>query len=175
MPNPITDRMEKMSEAYVAAICAANGYTFSIPPSDYDGVDCIVNCPDVPSEDCVGYDESPSICAQLKSTFSHAEYTISEDEIIHYKLKVGNYNQLVKKRATPTILILFIMPDDIDEWLEHSTEHLKLKKCAYWISLLGRKPSTNHSTVTVEIPCSNALSAEELKRIMIKVAKEESL
>lgn len=175
MPNPINDRMEKMSQAYVAALCAANGYTFVIPGSDYDGVDCIISCPDVPREDCVGYDESPTLFAQLKSTYSSAEYRISNDGKIYYKLKVGNYNKLVKKRATPTILILLIMPDGIDQWLEHSTEYLKLRKCAYWVSLLGKEPSINSTTVTVEIPCSNALSAEELKDIMIKVAKEECL
>lgn len=176
MPNPITDRMEKMSKAYVAALCAANGYTFDVPSSDYDGIDCAINCPGYPCEDCGCVNESASLFAQLKSTYSRTEYRISRDGNIYYKLKVGNYNKLVKKRGIPAILILLILPNEDDsQWLEHSIECLKIKKCAYWVSLAGLEPSINRTTVTVKIPCVNALSSEELKRIMIKVSKEGRL
>ena len=176
MPNPVSDRMEKMSAAYVSALCAANGYTFSIVPSDYEGIDCIIDCPGYPSEDDDCKDYSPSLRAQLKSTYSRTQYTILDNGDIRYKLKVGNYNSLViANRSTPSILILFIMPELESAWLEHTIDYLKIRKCAYWISLKGRGHSDNTSTVTIDIPHTNALSADELKRIMIKVSKEESL
>lgn len=52
---------------------------------------------------------------------------------------------------------------------------LKVTKCAYWVSLKNNQPTNNGSSITVVIPKENILSCECLKKLMIKVSKEEEL
>jgi hypothetical protein len=67
------------------------------------------------------------------------------------------------------------MPEDENLWLEHSVDWLKIKKCAYWISLKGKPATINTSTITITIPAANILNQHSLKDIMVKIANDISL
>ena len=71
---------------------------------------------------------------------------------ILYDLRVDNYNRLVSERDIPRVLILFIMPRDENQWLAQSDDELCLRRCAYWVSLMGKGISNNTSTVRVSVP-----------------------
>lgn len=174
MPNTKQLKMEDMSVAYLRALCAANGYTLKGEEHDNDGVDITVKCKGRPSEDCVKV--SPTLDVQLKSSSSPNLITLNEDGSITYKLEVKNYNTLIdSNRITPIILIVLLMNEDEDNWIEQTLDYLKLTKCAYWISLKGREYSDNAGRKTIVIPSDHVLTKECLRELMIKVAKEEEL
>lgn len=174
MPNTKQLRMEDMSVAYLRALCAANGYTLKNEEHDNDGIDITVKCKGQPAVDCIR--KSPSFDVQLKSSASPNIVKINNDGSVTYKLEVKNYNVLIDpKRFNPIILIVFVMEEDEENWIEQTLDYLKLTKCAYWISLKGLEPSNLVSRKSITIPADHVLSKESLRDIMIKVSNDEEL
>ena len=60
-----------------------------------------------------------------------------------YDLNVDTYNYLVSRheaRYTNKVLLILLALHEVEaEWLSLSEEQLVLKKCCYWISLVGRE------------------------------------
>ena len=111
---------------------------------------------------------------QLKS--SYARITEHEDGSITYALEVKNYKSLIAPdRFVPLILVVFHMPREEAQWIEQTTDWLKIKKCAYWISLKGKADTDNTETVSIKIPAENLLTKDSLKEIMRKISREEEL
>lgn len=161
-----------MSEAYLRALCAANGYTIDKREHDNDGIDIGVVCSDKVADDSIL--ESTELKIQLKS--SYANITAHDDGSITYKLEVKNYKSLIStKRMIPLILVVFHMSREEAEWIEQTTDWLKIKKCAYWISLKGKPNTDNTEKISIRIPATNLLTKESLKEIMWKVSKMEEL
>lgn len=161
-----------MSEAYVRALCAANGYLVSRDNHDNDGYDITIRCKEKVSSDSVIH--SPSLDVQLKSSYSQIKE--NPDGSITYPLEVKNYKWLIDThRFTPIILVVFHMYNDENLWLEHTKDWLKITRCAYWISLKGRSDTPNTSTINITIPSTNLLTKESLKDIMEKISKGEQL
>ena len=172
MPNTQQLRMEDMSEAYLRALCAANGYTIDKREHDNDGVDIGLVCSGKVADDSIL--ESTELKIQLKS--SYANITAHEDGSITYKLEVKNYKSLIStNRMGPLILVVFHMPSEDAQWLEQTTDWLKIKKCAYWTSLKGREDTDNAEKISIRIPAENLLTKDSLKGIMRKASKMEEL
>lgn len=172
MPNQKTLKMEDMSESFVRALCAYNGYNVLKADHDNDGFDISIRCTNKPAEDSIL--RSTTIEAQLKSSYSNI--TKLPDGSINYALEVKNYEWLIdSNRMVPLILIVFHMEEDENLWLEQTTDWLKITKCAYWISLRGWAPISNTSKVTINIPATNILTKESLRDIMVKVSKQQAL
>jgi len=172
MPNSEQLRMEDMSEAYLRALCAANGYTIEKRDHDNDGVDIGLVCSDKVADDSKLL--STELRIQLKS--SYANIATHDDGSITYKLEVKNYKSLIStSRMVPLILVVFHMPREEAQWLEQTNDWLKIKKCAYWISLKGRDDTENAEKISIRIPAENLLTKDSLKEIMHKISKEEEL
>lgn len=154
---------EGLSKAYAIAVAHKAGMNFAIPDFDY-GIDGIFR--DIQFLDGRYCDNSWSIDIQLKSTIN----IIDDGEYIKYDLEVKNYNDLVATDVGGTrILVLFVLPDNQDEWLNISEEGTILKNCAWWCSFKGQNPTTNNSKVRVTIPKNQLLTATSLREIMNKV------
>lgn len=172
MPNQKSLKMEDMSEAFVRALCAVHGYSIVKCNHDNDGVDIGIRCKDKPCEESIIL--SPEIEVQLKSSYS--KITQQNDGSINYSLEVKNYKWLIEKnRMLPLILVVFHMPADEKDWIEQTSDWLKIKKCAYWISLKGREDTDNKESITINIPADHQLTQDSLKSIMIKISKQEEL
>ena len=172
MPNTQQLRMEDMSEAYLRALCAANGYTIYKREHDNDGVDIGLVCKDKVADDSNLV--STVLDIQLKSSF--ANITEHEDGSITYNLEVKNYNSLKStNRMNPLILVVFHMPREEAHWIEQTSDWLKIKKCAYWISLKGSPDTDNTEKISIRIPAENKLTKDSLREIMYKLSKEEEL
>lgn len=174
MPNTPQESMEDVSLAYMQGLCAYNGYTMSIEKRDNDGVDITVKCKGYPSETagCLKY--SPTLDIQLKSSF--AKFKSKSNGDFTFILETKNYNNLIiENRMTPIILVVLHMDKDRKKWVKHSKSALKVTKCAYWVNLKNNQPTNNGSSITIVIPKENILSCECLKKLMIKVSKEEEL
>lgn len=146
-PNMI---QERLSWAYVEAVIFRGGYDLSVPKVDR-GIDGTITDSRRSGINRVDF--------QLKST---TEYALQDAEIA-YDLRVRNYNQLIIANDVPRILILFIMPENPDEWLAQSLDALCLRKCAFWHSVMGAEHSSNTSEKRVFVPRSNVFSLEGLQ------------
>lgn len=172
MPNTLQESMEDVSFAYVQGLCACNGYTISKVERDNDGIDATIKCKGYPSEGCLKY--SPTLDIQLKASYVKLKPKKNGD--LTFVLETKNYNNLViGNRMTPIILVVLHMDKDKSKWVKHSKTSLKITKCAYWLNLKNSQPTNNGTSITVVIPKENILSCSSLKKLMIKVAKEDNL
>jgi len=172
MPNTQQLKMEDMSEAYLRALCAANGFSIDRSNHDNDGYDVEISCKDRLTPDSLL--RSPKLDVQLKSSYS--KITCNEDGSITFSLEVKNYKTLIQTdRMVPQILVVFHMHKDETLWLEHTSDWLKITKCAYWINLQGYKDTENEHTININIPSDHILTKESLLDIMVKISKQQPL
>jgi len=153
--------MEKFSRAYVHAIAAAGGYRILTYDIDDDGVDL-----GLAGRNGDGQAKSPQIDLQLKCT---ADDTCRNANLI-FPLEMKNYETLRDKYLVPRILVVVVVPSDIEEWLLHDPEFLAICKCGYWYSLRGFPSLPNTSTSTLEIPKKQAFTVNALHELMGVVA-----
>ena len=144
---------EQLSWSYVRAVSYRAGYSLYRPEVDDHGIDGTIADPSASGMNRIDF--------QLKAT---TVYEVN-NATIGYDLRVQNYNQLIREDDVPRILILLIMPDDADQWLTYSEDELCLRKCAYWLDLMGKSPSDNSSTKRVYIPTDNAFNQDDLPTI----------
>ncbi len=172
MPSPvfqmdINHRKEEFSYAYAHAVASVAGYSLSLAPKlvDHDGIDVLFS-----ARGGKGTVRSPRLEAQVKCT---SQDVIKEDRIA-YPLEIKNYNDLIgSDYHTARILIVLIVPKDVNQWLAHSEEQLAMKRCAYWTSLKNWPETTNDESVTVSIPRQNHFTPDALLSLMEIVGNGE--
>lgn len=166
----ITTQKEEFSYAYISAVASAAGYSFQIAsrPLDLVGVDVTITGIISP-----GSRRRTRLDLQLKCTSQN----LLEDEGIRYPLEIKNYNELRNTNPDddPLLLIVVLVPDKVEDWLQQSETELCLKRCAYWVSLRGQPQSTNQTTVTVYLPRQNVFSVDALKTLMRRIASGEPI
>lgn len=165
----INQQKEQFSYAYIYAIASTAGYSFQIAakPLDFDGIDIILAGSG--EEGLIRY---PRLELQVKCT----SLNVISDEIIRYPLAVKNYNDLrVENIQTPRLLVIVVVPEQLDNWLSQSQQELCLKYCGYWVSLRGKSPTENQTTITVSLPRQNIFNVEALKNLMQRIGAGETL
>jgi hypothetical protein len=154
------DIMEQLSKRYIEIIANRKGY-FVLSGKDY-GTDLHI-------AKAVKYGESfcetgRQVHIQVKSVIETSEHLFETTDKIKYDLRGKNYNDLVfrikENSYIPLILILFIFPNNPENWLQVTKEHLILSKCAYWYypeEKTGLEYINPKSTKRIEIPKSNLI------------------
>lgn len=104
----------------------------------------------------------PRIEFQAKATARD----LARNGVIRFPLPIKNYDDLRKDTFNPRILIIMLMPDDPDDWIEQTDEALCVRHGVYWTSILGAPESANTDSVTVYVPMANVLDSEQLVRMM---------
>ena len=158
----ITQQQEQFSNAYLRMVATVAECTLSKPEVDDDSVDFTIHTKGYSGQ--YGY---PRIDVQLKC---YQNFPI-ESQGFSYPLKIKNYNDLrVTNILVLRILVILVVPKNIENWLEQSDQQTIVKHCAYWASIRGKPPVQNTKTVTVSIPQVNRLTSKELRRLMQIVA-----
>ncbi len=154
-------RKAELSYGCVHAIASKAGYTIQNIRLDIDSIDMTIK-----SVGADGTSKRPTIDVQLKCSTPK----IVTDNEIRFPLKLKNYNDLIDShRLTPQILIVMIVPEQIDEWMEISTQEILIRHCCYWKSLRGMKATTNSTSVTIAIPTDQIFTASALSEMMKRV------
>lgn len=124
---------EAISQKFIELIASNNGFGTDKPAQDY-GTDLSITEKGfrLVNEKKILYDTGRELKIQLKTT-TEKSITI-EDGIIKYDLDIKAYNDIIirKKAKTPLILLLFILPNDRDKWVNITENELIARKCAYW-------------------------------------------
>lgn len=158
-------QLEQFSRAYVRAVAAVAGFSVYEPEVDDDSIDL-----GLAARDSLGSLRSPRLDLQLKGTGRD----LLRDDGVHYPLKIKNYRDLRgPDLLVPRILIVVVVPPEVDDWLSQSEEQLALRRCGYWLSLRQHEPTPNASSVTVVLPRENLLSVAALRGMMEGISREE--
>lgn len=94
-------------------------------------------------------------CTCLKST-------VADGDGFKYDLDVVAYNDLVEKWSArhynKSLLILMVLPDEVDNWLEVGPEELIMRRAAYWYE---PEPNAtichNAESYRIRVPYANAV------------------
>ncbi len=153
MTDPLlTDNQRKaeMSHAYLAALAARAGYSLQRGPDpDVDSIDATIRS---------GSPNREAIDIQLKATAAPDE----KSDGLHFRLKRKNYNDMVMPRTVPLVLVVLELPADESGWLDCTVERLMIRKCGWWVSLVGRDPLDAEESRTVVIPRSQRIGSSGL-------------
>ncbi len=171
----ITTQQEEFSYAYLEAIVTAAGYSIHRKPTAMDnvGIDIGVEAPGT-----VGRMLSPRFDAQVKCTTNSS---LIRADYLSFPLPVKNYRRLIHPwpavpvLSTPQLLIVMLVPPDVENWLDITEEETKIRKCAYWLSLAGEAATDNKGTISVHIPRKNLLTPEAVQTLMQRIANSQPL
>lgn len=155
---------EELSNSFVGLIASFLGYKLT-KPTDTGGVDFSLT-KDVSYVNPQGKTRfiqcGKYIDLQLKATTETA--VIIGNDSIKFDLEAKTFNDLVMRRElanAPLYLILFVLPDNRDNWVEQFDEALILKKHAYWYVPPSNLSATDNSnSVRITIPLLNKLKFE---------------
>lgn len=161
----LSSAQEVFSHAYVQAVTAAARCATAKPWPDVVGIDLVVH------QDIDG--DPPAFAnveLQLKSTYQ--EGTVGDQEV-RYRLKKDHYDALRTPAVTwPRILVVVVVPPNIDDWLAQTEEEMRLLRCGYWTSLKG-KPAITTDTTTVSIPRENQFTVDALCELLYQARLDE--
>jgi hypothetical protein len=159
----LNDRKERFSLAYISAVAAHAGFLVTEP----DGPDKVSVDGLLMSDE----DRQPIVRFQAKATTR----SVGRGPDISFPLPVKNYNDLSADLFGPRILIVVFLPTDDVEWLAHSEDELRMRRCGYWVSLAGQPGTTNRRTVSVRIPRSQVFDTAQLRELMGRANRGEPL
>ncbi len=162
-------RQEAMSRAYVHAVAGRCGLSCSFRDFDY-GIDMTVHAICRKGRRYAETGFRLDIQAKSSTTAS-----VTASHVLH-DLEVVTYEDLRDPAVgCPRILVLLLLPEEEPAWTEQSEDHLLLRRCAYWMSFKGLKPTTNTATIRVSIPRTNGFTMDALSQLLDKVRKREEL
>lgn len=137
----LNTQKEDFSYAYVYAVTASAGYSLQAATRrlDLSGIDATITVPGK-----LNSKRLPRFDIQIKST----SLDVAKETSIKYPLSIKNYDELREVDPfVPQLLILVLIPDDVNDWLSQSEESLCLKRCGYWLCC-----ADNHQLITSQPP-----------------------
>lgn len=154
-------RKEVFSIAYVSAVASVVGCNVASTIIDEDSIDMTLSMILK-----VGKFHSPKLDLQLKCTSKH----VLNNNVISFDLKEKNFDELsYPNYLVPRILVVTLVPENPNEWVEQDQERLLMKKCSYWYSLKGMlKPSS--PPYRVQIPDTQVFSPKTLLSMMKNIS-----
>lgn len=158
----INQQKEQFSRAYVKAVATVAGFSLFDPTVDDDSVDVLIA-----QKGGKGTVRSPRIDLQLKCTSRN----LINDGEIKFPLSIKNYDDLRPENVqVPRILVVIVVPDDVQSWLEQTENKLSMYHCGYWKSLRGMPDTQNETNITISIPIAQPFTVEGLQAMMGRVS-----
>lgn len=159
-------RQEEISKAYLRAVAAQCGFSVGSWSQDHGGVDTTVGAAATVGS---GHLARPKIDVQLKAT---RQASVEKAKHISWKLDIEHYDSLRLPALQPHLLVVLLLPEDVDTAVEHSVEHLLIRRCAYWVTMTGQEPAkAGAKTKTVRLPKAQVFSPAALRAIMENVSQ----
>lgn len=161
-------KQEEFSVAYLHAVASVVGCTVLPPSQDEDSIDRTLS---IKTNGATF--SSVKIDVQLKC---HMVDAIPTEDNFSYALSKKNYDELRRPDVmAPRILVLLLVPKNMEQWLLIEPEQLIAKYSAYWLNLKGLPESPNNTSVTLSMPKSNIFTVDCLKAIVQNIADGKNL
>jgi hypothetical protein len=145
---------EELSKAYVGAVAAACGYAVGTWTQDHDCIDTTLSA---------SLEGKPKLDLQLKAT-SQARIERAE----HFSWQLDNhahYEALRRRAIVPHFFVLLVLPPTFDLAVEHTLDHLMIRRCAFWMLATGLPESTADKP-TLFVPKTQVFSPQALRGMM---------
>ena len=152
-------RQEEISKAYLHAVAAHCGYAVGSWSQDHGGLDTTIGAAGPVG---AGYLAKPKVDVQLKATH---RADVEHEEFISWQLEGPHYDNLVAEASAPHLLVVLLLPQHIDQAIEHTVTHLLIRRCAYWRTMTGMD-ARSVAAPTVRLPKSQPFSPQTLHAIM---------
>ena len=140
---------EQLSISYLRAIASYLGSELQIhgPLIDDEGIDVTIRPPQSRFLNCVN--TKPTIDVQMKCT-SNPKFDSSGDNVL-FNLDRRIFSRMQIEGVSPLLLMVMILPEDIDEWVYNTDDGLIMKREMLWYSAVGHDTviSDNQKTVNV--------------------------
>ncbi|MFB2876923.1 DUF4365 domain-containing protein [Floridanema aerugineum] len=155
---------EEFSYGYIHLLASVCGYIFDTATRAKDNNLGI----DVEIIDSVSTLDNEAARFFIQAKCTTPEYFIEEGDFYKYDLKVTSYKQLIRKTLDPLILVILVVPKEIEDWITIDEENGEtiIRKCAYWISLKGKEPTNKTGTIRIKIPKENLFTPTAMRNIM---------
>ena len=101
----------------------------------------------------------PKLDLQLKAT-AQADKERAED--VWWQVSREHYDQMRQRAANPLYFVLLILPPAPALSIEHSVDHILIRKCAYWKLMTGA-PARAAASPTITIPKAQVFSPEQVQ------------
>lgn len=161
-------RQEEISKAYLHAVAAKCGFTVASWTQDHGGIDATVGAA---AEVGTGRLARPKVDVQLKAT---TQQDLEHDDFVSWELEIAHYDSLRAPAHVPHLLVVLLLPNDVELGVEHTAEQLVLRRCAYWVRMTGMEPAKpGQKNKTVRLPKSQMFSPAALTAILEKVSQGE--
>ena len=115
--------------------------------------------------------KSKSIDIQLKATSSF-EW---KDGKCAFDLPIKNYNDFREPRSSAGILLVYQMPENPEQWLEHSKDFSITRYAMYWHNLRGYPEVNNAKKCRIHLFEENLFSPATLLEMMRRTGRGEEL
>ena len=158
----LNTQKSRFSLAHIEAVAAHAGFQVEEVKVDLDSVDGTLKA---------DFGKRPRIEFQAKATARD----VVRDNHIHFPLPVKNYNDLRLEAINPRILIVAILPQEIENWVNQTDEELCLRHCSYWMSLREEPPTPNQDNITVHLPLGNVFNSPQLVDMMQRAERTGAL
>ena len=166
-------RKEALSKSFVRVVAAHAGIEVTQPERDL-GVDLNL-------EQLQRYEE-PNGATRLTTTglvvgVQVKATTLSgvrmDDDHLSYDLDVKCFNDIVRREAgpSPLVLALFVLPDDSNEWLALEESAVTLRRCGYlWRGNGTGALSENAYTQRIRVPLESRITVSTLHELFSDLA-----
>jgi hypothetical protein len=159
-----TRQKEQFSLAFVHAVASVGGYAVWKCFVDEDSVDMGV-C-GTRKEGTV--QRAPHLEIQAKCT----ERDSDDPDALPFELKLKNYDDLRDPSVhLPRILVVVVVPLNLEDWLEETPKQMAMRKCAYWMSLRGLPEAGTETGKTVRLPKAQRFTVAALRDIMMRIGE----
>ncbi|MDX2054236.1 MAG: DUF4365 domain-containing protein [Polyangiaceae bacterium] len=159
-------QQEEISKAYLHAVVAQCSFALGAWTQDHGCVDVTVGAASPVGS---GHLSKPKVDIQLKAT---TRTDVEHPEFISWQLEADHYNALVAPASAPHLLVVLLLPSDISQSIEHTVNHLLIRRCAYWVTMTGQMDlDPAAQSKTVRIPRAQVFSPSALRGIMEQVSQ----
>lgn len=155
----ISNKKEQFNVAYVHAMASQAGLNTGNMRVDDQSIDLDVDG----KFPTATKNRFPKISLQLKATSQN----VVKNGVIKFPLPRKNYDDLKNDRLiVPRYLIVLLVPDDPDDWIQHHSGHMSLHDTCYWMSIKDDPSVKNRSKVTIDIPLTQRLDTNVLLHLV---------
>ncbi|NJK32837.1 MAG: DUF4365 domain-containing protein [Deltaproteobacteria bacterium] len=175
------DIKEELSLAYVRAVASVAGYAVEETRRDRDSIDLnIVGRGPIGGgavhSPVLGVQLKATVLAQNKASKKLPRTDPQSNDSFSFSLKHKNYIDLTASiTLIPRILVVYVMPENRDEWVTCSDDSLILRHTAYWCSLRGLPVPNTTTRKQVRISRQQTFNASTIAMLLSKISREEPL
>lgn len=166
--------MEQLQEGYVAAVAATAGVEAEFPGGDRNKYDV-----ELKRQDSTDVDEV-NVRLQLKATGT-ARFMNSKDpsvgRCLSYQFQaLDDFEALTMAgRTIKHLLVVMIVGPEQHAWTEATEDHLKTRKCCYWVNMEGEQARPGVLRPTVHLPVSQVFDADAITGILDRIERGQRI